>query len=49
MVKLFIFSPCRQAKACEEYVGDLLDGGEKHLVFAHHRVLLDAIESLLRK
>ena len=29
---------------------ELLEGGGgKHLLFAHHRVLLDALESLLRR
>lgn len=38
-----------QVQACEQYVGELLEGEGKHLVFAHHRVLLDAMEALLRK
>lgn len=39
-----------QSKACVEYVGELLDAPDaKHLVFAHHTVMMDAIETLLRK
>ena len=37
-----------QVKACEGYVLELLENGEeKHLLFAHHRVLLDALGALL--
>ena len=39
-----------QEKACEEYMGDLLEASDaKHLVFAHHTSMLNAIERLLRK
>lgn len=39
-----------QSKACVEYVSELLDAPDaKHLVFAHHTVMMDAIETLLRK
>lgn len=38
-----------QVKACEQYVAELLEGEGKHLLFAHHRVLLDALEALLRR
>jgi SWI/SNF-related matrix-associated actin-dependent regulator 1 of chromatin subfamily A len=31
-----------------EYVGDLLDGGAKLLVFGHHMNVLDALEKMAR-
>ena len=31
-------------KAVQEYVGQLIETGEKFLIFAHHKALLDAIE-----
>ena len=33
-----------KTKAVQEYVEMLLDGGQKFLVFAHHTVLMDAVE-----
>lgn len=33
-----------KTKAVQEYVDMLLDGGQKFLIFAHHTVLLDAVE-----
>lgn len=39
-----------KAQACVQYVKDLLDNTEeKHLLFAHHKCLLDAMEELMRK
>lgn len=35
---------------CSEYILDLLESGrEKFLVFAHHKVVLDAITKVLEK
>jgi SWI/SNF-related matrix-associated actin-dependent regulator 1 of chromatin subfamily A len=38
-----------KVKAVQEYVETLLEGGEKFLIFAHHIVLLDAIEHACNK
>lgn len=35
-----------KTKAVQDYVEMMLDGGQKFLVFAHHTVLLDAIEQV---
>lgn len=40
----FIVLTTLQAKAVQDYVQLLLDNGTKFLIFAHHTVLLDAIE-----
>ena len=34
---------------CREYVGDLLEGDQKFLVFAHHQDVMDALEETVKK
>jgi hypothetical protein len=38
-----------KAKAVQDYVEVLLDGGQKFLVFAHHTALMDAIEHVCNR
>lgn len=44
LIELFILFVCSR-----EYILDLLEGGHKFLVFAHHRDMLDAISQCLTK
>ena len=49
-IVLYIW-PCMYLKCllvCSDYVMDLLEGGRKLLVFAHHKAVLDAITSSLQ-
>ena len=38
-----------QVPAVQEYVSDLLESGQKFLLFAHHKSLLDGVEFTMRK